>query len=160
MQKVATLKPNAETKRSVIETERSFILGALHIYVNIQKVAEINDFLGYGEKERPYISHFCETNNSNKCTPCGTNSNLKSFTLRNNSNRTSETNESIMCPAKWWGSRERLTPNQRGAQHREPVNVNVTIPHQIPLHLLILLGFQPMFRQMSVNDTSILIFLL
>lgn len=37
MQKVATLKPNAETKRSFIETERSFILGALHIHVNTQK---------------------------------------------------------------------------------------------------------------------------
>ena len=69
MQKVATLKPNAETKRSFIETERSFILGALHIYVNIQKVAEINDFLGYGEKERSYIVPSCETNNS-KMSPC------------------------------------------------------------------------------------------
>ena len=55
MQKVATLKPNAETKRSFIATERSFILVALHIYVNTKKVAIINDFWGFNEKERSYL---------------------------------------------------------------------------------------------------------
>lgn len=37
MQKVATLKPNAETKCTFIETERTFIFGALHIHVDTPK---------------------------------------------------------------------------------------------------------------------------
>ena len=101
MQKVATLKPNAETKRSFIATERSFILVALHIYVNTKKVAIINDFWGFNEKERSYLHPPAKQITQTNVPPAEQTRIPKSFTLRNNSNCASETNEPIICPAKW-----------------------------------------------------------